>query len=64
MSESELKQRRRTVPVPAPGLGGAGKEQGDVGTEYHPAGGVKHGGHMQLLRLALFATYFWAGCFT
>lgn len=64
MSIPELKQRQRTgIPAPVPDFGGGVREQGAVGTEEHPAGDVKHGGPAQLLRLTLFASYFWACCF-
>ncbi len=56
-----LKKRQSTMPSVLPAGFGAGIKENAV--DDHPAGAIKHGSAVQILRLALFATYFWACCF-
>jgi 1-acyl-sn-glycerol-3-phosphate acyltransferase len=61
MSSNTLKQRnKQSIPVPVPDLGPGSKEQP---LEPHPAGRVKHGGFVQLLRMLVFAAWFDGCCF-
>lgn len=60
MATNELRKRGiQSVPEPSPdySAGTSGKAQ-----HPHPAGKIKHGGPMQLLRMLLFATWFIGSC--
>jgi hypothetical protein len=60
MSSNTLKQRKsEPIPIPVPDLGPGSKE---ATKEPHPAGRVKHGGFVQLLRMLVFAAWFNACC--
>jgi 1-acyl-sn-glycerol-3-phosphate acyltransferase len=60
MSSNTLKQRKsEPIPIPVPDLGPGSKE---ATKEPHPAGRVKHGGFVQLLRMLVFAAWFDACC--
>jgi len=60
-SGSTLKKRTHSMPVPLPDFGAGIREDA---VDDHPAGDVRHGNAIQLLRFLLFASYFWASCFT
>lgn len=59
MESSELKQRRSQIAEEPKSDVRVGAEEG--AKEEHPAGEVKHGGPVQLLRMLVFATWF-NGC--
>ncbi len=61
MSSQELKQRRSVGEAVPDTVGGSDVKESE---DEHPAGEVKHGGHIQILRLLLFTTNFVSCCVT
>jgi hypothetical protein len=59
-SAQNLKQRNTAMQATSTEIGTGLEEEKPV--EAHPAGKVKHGGTIQVLRCLLFVSYFLAGC--